>query len=74
MKNELNAKEGYVFAKADKSAVYGSIMYLGINDKADNYIQITEAEAKKINEQLEANAMSGTDTKTNDKDTKTKNE
>lgn len=54
MVNEMKAKEGYVFAKADKSAVFGNIMYLGINDKAENYIQITIEEAKKLEEEIQA--------------------
>ena len=53
MLNKIESKEGYVFALKDKSAVYGNIIYLGIYDSADNYIQVTKEEAKEIEKQIE---------------------
>ena len=53
MLNKIESKEGYVFALKDKSAVYGNIIYLGIYDSADNYIQVTINEAKEIERQIE---------------------
>ena len=53
MLNKIESKEGYVFALKDKSAVYGNIIYLGIYDNADNYIQVTINEAKEIEKQIE---------------------
>ena len=53
MLNKIESKEGYVFALKDKSAVYGNIIYLGIYDSADNYIQVTINEAKEIKKQIE---------------------
>lgn len=52
---QLKSKKGYVFAKADKSAVYDSIMYLGIHDSEDNYIQLSKKEAEALKKELEAN-------------------
>ena len=54
MTNEMKADEGFVFAKADKSAVYGTLMYLGIHDSPENYIQIPVAEAEAIKAEIEA--------------------
>ena len=56
MANKLEAKDGYVFAKADKSAVYGALMYLGVHDKPENYIQITTEEAQALEAELRAKA------------------
>lgn len=53
MLNKIESKEGYVFALKDKSAVYDNIIYLGIYDSADNYIQVTINEAKEIEKQIE---------------------
>ncbi len=54
MANEMKADEGFVFAKADKSAVYGTLMYLGIHDSPDNYIQIPLEEAEALKEEIRA--------------------
>lgn len=48
MLRELNAKNGYVFATKDKKEIYGNILYLGIYDSQENYIQITIDEAADI--------------------------
>lgn len=53
MLNKIESKEGYVFIKKDKSAVYDTIIYLGIYDSADNYIEVTINEAKEIEKQIE---------------------
>lgn len=50
---ELKAKKGYVFAKADKSAVYDNVIYLGIYDSEDNYIQLSKKEAEALKKELE---------------------
>lgn len=60
MINVIKAKEGYVFALKDKSEIYDDVIYLGIYDNADNYIQITIEEALKIKaekEKLEAEKL-----------------
>ena len=53
MLNKIESKEGYVFTKRDKSAVYDNVIYLGKYDSADNYIQITKEEATEIKKQIE---------------------
>lgn len=54
--NKIIANYGCVFAKRDKSEVYGNFIYLGIYDSVENYIQITIDEAEKIKIELEENA------------------
>lgn len=46
--NKIVADEGYVFAKPDKSEVYSDILFLGKNDKPENYIEISLEEAESI--------------------------
>ena len=53
MLNKIESKEGYVFSKRDKSAVYDNIIYLGKYDSADNYIEVTKEEATQIRQQIE---------------------
>lgn len=53
MLNKIESKEGYVFALKDKSAVYDNVIYLGIYDSADNYIEVTKEEATEIRKQIE---------------------
>lgn len=53
MTNKIEAQEGYVFAKNDRTEVYGRIMYLGINDSENNYIQITTEEAAELKAKIE---------------------
>ena len=53
MLNKIESKEGYVFSKRDKSAVYDNIIYLGKYDSADNYIEVTKEEAIQIRQQIE---------------------
>ena len=50
---KLEAKNGYVFALKDKSAVYDNILYLSDIDRKDRYIQVTEEEGKAIREEME---------------------
>ena len=60
MINVIKAKEGYVFALKDKSEIYDDVIYLGIYDNAENYIQITKEEALRIKaekEKLEAEKL-----------------
>ena len=47
----LQAKEGYVFIKKDKSEVYGSLMYTP--DNFDNYTEVLESEAEEIKKAIE---------------------
>lgn len=54
---KLTAKTGYKFARADKTAVYDTIMYLSDIDSKDNYIELTDEEAKALKEELEEKAM-----------------
>ena len=53
MINVIKAKEGYVFALKDKSEIYDDVIYLGIYDNAENYIQVTKEEATQIEQQIE---------------------
>lgn len=53
MINKIESKKGYVFALKDKSAVYDNVIYLGIYDSADNYIQVTKEEAEQLKKELE---------------------
>ena len=53
MINVIKAKEGYVFALKDKSEIYDDVIYLGIYDNAENYIQVTIEEATQIRQQIE---------------------
>ena len=57
MINKIESNEGYVFALKDKSAVYDNVIYLGIYDSADNYIQITKKEAEQIKKELEEKSL-----------------
>lgn len=51
--NKIIAKEGYVFALKDRTAVYDNIIYLGIYDKEENYIQLTIEEGEVLRKELE---------------------
>ena len=53
MLNKIESKEGYVFALKDKSMIFGTIIYLGKYDSADNYIEVTKEEAIQIRQQIE---------------------
>lgn len=53
MINVIKAKEGYVFALEDKSEIYDDVIYLGIYDNAENYIQIPYFEAEELKKQRE---------------------
>ena len=57
MINKIESKKGYVFALKDKSAVYDTVIYLGIYDSADNYIQITQKEAEQLKKELEEKSL-----------------
>lgn len=57
MINKIESKKGYVFALKDKSAVYDNVIYLGIYDNADNYIQITKKEAEQLKKELEEKSL-----------------
>ena len=60
MLREMKAKNGYTFANKDKTEVVGSLLYLGIYDMPENYVEITLNEAKEImkkNEELEKAKM-----------------
>ena len=50
----LQAKEGYVFIKKDKTEVYGSLMYTPDNFDETLLIQVTESEAEEIIKAIEA--------------------
>ena len=45
MDNVLIAKEGYIYTNGK---TFGYTVYLGINDSADNWYEITEEEYKEI--------------------------
>ena len=57
MNNKIVARNGYVFALKDRSAVYDNVMYLGIYDSIENYIEITYAEAQLLQKELEEKAL-----------------
>ncbi|NDW09829.1 hypothetical protein [Dysgonomonas sp. 520] len=50
---KIVADEGYIFCNLDKSQVYGDTLYLGKNDSAENYIEITIEEGEEIKAELE---------------------
>lgn len=51
MANVLTAKEGYVYTNGE---TYSTVIRLGKNDSADNWHEITEAEAERLqNEAIE---------------------
>jgi hypothetical protein len=47
---KLTASEGYVLTNGD---VYGKEVYLGVNDSAENWHEITDAEYAEAMEKLE---------------------
>lgn len=47
---KLTASEGYVLTNGD---VYGKEVYLGVNDSAENWHEITDAEYAEVMEKLE---------------------
>ena len=47
----LQAKEGYVFIKKDKSEVYSSIIYTP--DNFDDYMEVLEIEAEEIKKAID---------------------
>ena len=55
MIRKIESQNGYVFALKDKTAVYENVVYLGIYDSADNYIQVTLEEAEAIKAKLQEN-------------------
>lgn len=55
----LKADEGKKFIRADKTAVYDTIIYLSDIDSADNYVQVSEAEAEELKKELEETGMEG---------------
>lgn len=58
---KIVARNGYVFAKKDRSAVYDNVMYLGIYDSIENYIEITYAEAEVLRKELEEKSLAEMD-------------
>jgi hypothetical protein len=50
----LSAKEGYVFALKDRSAVYGSLIYMSDIDSEDRYIEVTKEEGENLKKEIEA--------------------
>ena len=53
----LQAKEGYVFIKKDKSEVYGSIMYTPDNFDETLITQVTESKAEEVRKAIEAKIL-----------------
>lgn len=49
----MKAREGYIFANKDKTQVVGALLYLGIYDAPENYVEITLDEANEITRQNE---------------------
>jgi hypothetical protein len=50
---KLTAKEGYVFALKDRTAVYDNLIYLSDIDSEDRYIELTKEEGEKLKKELE---------------------
>lgn len=55
MIKKIESQNGYVFVLKDKTAVYENIIYLGIYDSEDNYIEVTLEEARKIKAKIQEN-------------------
>ena len=55
MIKKIESQNGYVFALKDKTAVYENVIYLGIYDSKDNYIEVTLEEARKIKAKIQEN-------------------
>ena len=55
MIKKIESQNGYVFALKDKTAVYENVIYLGIYDSEDNYIEVTLEEAETIKAKLQEN-------------------
>ena len=53
----LQAKQGYVFIKKDKSEVYGSIMYTPDNFDETLITQVTESKAEEVRKAIEAKML-----------------
>lgn len=51
---KLIAKEGYVFALKDRSAVYDNLIYLSDIDSEDRYIELTKEEGENLKKEIEA--------------------
>ena len=49
----MKARDGYTFANKDKTQVVGALLYLGIYDTPENYVEITLDEANEITKQDE---------------------
>ena len=49
----MKARDGYTFANKDKTQVVGALLYLGIYDSPENYVEITLDEADEITRQNE---------------------
>ena len=53
MLREMKARNGYTFANKDKTQVVGALLYLGLYDTPENYVEITLDEANEITKQNE---------------------
>ena len=53
----LQAKQGYVFIKKDKTEVYGSIMYTPDNFDEALITQVTESKAEEVRKAIEAKML-----------------
>ena len=53
----LQAKEGYVFIKKDKSEVYGNLIYTPDNFDETLLTQVTESKAEEVRKAIEAKIM-----------------
>ena len=52
----IKAKEGYTLVSKDKTFIYGKILTVNIED-FDNYIEVTDSEAKKVRKAIEAKML-----------------
>ena len=53
----LQAKEGYVFIKKDKTEVYGNLIYTPDNFDETLITQVTESKAEEVRKAIEAKML-----------------
>ena len=53
----LQAKEGYVFIKKDKTEVYGNLIYTPDNFDETLITQVTESKAEEVRKAIEAKIL-----------------
>jgi|GEM_PF-4539683 len=62
--NKHEAKKNHVFASKDKTKVFSNILFLGVKDSIDNYVEVTIEEAEEIRKSR-VNQLNGIDNEDN---------